>query len=406
MTFNEFDLTKEILNGAKLAGYFKASPIQEQAIPLLLERKDLLGSAQTGTGKTAAFAIPILQNIYNDNYNKDDKTIKALILTPTRELANQVAENFIIYSNYLNIKTTAIYGGVPQNKQVNTIKKGVDILVATPGRLIDLMNQGHIKLNHVKYLVLDEADQMLDMGFINDVLKIVSKTNKERQTMLFSATMPKAIEVLSQKILKDPVRVSVTPVTKTLDTIKQQLYFVNKNNKTSLLVKLINDLNIKSLLVFTRTKHNANKLVKALLLENIKAEPIHGNKSQSAREKALSNFKKGQTKVLVATDIASRGIDIEKLDYVINYDLPETAETYIHRIGRTARAGLEGNAISFCEETSMHLLRAIETHIKTNIEVINNEFTIINPIPITKDKQKPTSRKTTAKKNKYKSKRK
>src|SRR5690554_719504 len=321
MTFNDLQIITPIKETLNFIGYKKPTPIQQDSIPILLNKEDLLASAQTGTGKTAAFAIPILQHLYNEKMLKQSKGIKALILTPTRELAIQVEKDFRVYSKKLNLKSTTVYGGVPQKKQVLNIKKGVDILIATPGRLIDLMNQRIIKLDFVSYLVLDEADLMLDMGFINDVLKIVRKTSVNRQTMLFSATMPKEIEALAKEILKTPKRIQITPVAKTVDLIKQNLYFVKKDNKTKLLLKLINIDPNKSWLIFTRTKHSASRLVEVLKDFQIKADSIHGNKSQSHRERALNGFKNGKTNVLVATDIASRGLDIEKLDYVVNYNL-------------------------------------------------------------------------------------
>lgn len=374
MTFESLGIIDRILKSVVLAGYKEPTPIQVDAIPVLLEKKDLLGSAQTGTGKTAAFAIPILQNIFQNNDLTKVRQIEALVLTPTRELATQIAENFTIYSKYLNIKNTTVFGGVSQKKQEEALRKGVDVLIATPGRLQDLMNQGIISLNHVKYLVLDEADQMLDMGFIKDVKNILKVIPTDRQTMLFSATMPKSIELLAKEILKDPVRIAITPVTKTLDLINQTVYHVAKKQKTKLLVQLIHEMNMTSVLVFTRTKHNANRVVKELALENVVAEPIHGNKSQQARERALSNLKSGKTKILVATDIAARGIDIEALDYVFNYDLPQVPETYIHRIGRTGRAGLSGKTIAFCDPAEMKLLQDIEKHIQTKIKVIQHDF--------------------------------
>lgn len=369
-TFEQLGIIEQILRATTQAGYLTPTPIQEEAIPLLLAGKDILGSAQTGTGKTAAFAIPILQQIFL-RQNKDGKRgIRALVLAPTRELAIQTADNFTIYAKYINIRNVVIYGGVPQKKQEVALAKGTDILVATPGRLLDLINQKIIHLDQVEFLVLDEADQMLDMGFIKDVNKIVSFVRKDRQTMLFSATMPKSIEALSQQILKNPIRIAVTPVTETLDVINQTLYHVVKKQKTNLLIHLIFTKKMDSVLVFSRTKHGANKIVKELLGADINAEAIHGNKSQSAREKALANFKSGRTKVLVATDIAARGIDIEALSYVFNYDLPEVPEIYIHRIGRTGRAGLSGQTIAFCDLEERDLLQAIEKHINTKIAVI------------------------------------
>jgi ATP-dependent RNA helicase RhlE len=374
MEFKDLSIIDQIIAATKLIGYTEATPIQEQAIPLLLEGKDVLASAQTGTGKTASFAIPILQQLYLNKKIERPKLIKVLVLTPTRELASQIAENFTLYSKYLGMKNTVIFGGVPQKKQEVALQGGTDILTATPGRLLDLVYQGIINLDSVKYLVLDEADQMLDMGFIHDVRKIVNLIPKERQTMLFSATMPKSIEKLAEEVLKDPVRVSVTPVTQTLDAITQSVYHVPKKQKPALLMHLIDSLNVDSALVFTRTKQNANRLVKTLVDNKISAEPIHGNKSQAARERALLNFKKGRTKILVATDIAARGLDIDALSFVFNYELPEVPETYIHRIGRTGRAGLSGMALAFCDPAEKPLLLDIEKHIKSRIDVIEHQF--------------------------------
>lgn len=379
--FEQLGIIEPILKAIEKVGYLNPTPIQEKAIPLLLASKDILGSAQTGTGKTAAFAIPILQHLFLSP-NKDGKrNIRALVLAPTRELAIQTADNFTLYSKYINIKNVVIYGGVPQKKQEFALSKGTDILVATPGRLLDLINQKIINLSQVEFFVLDEADQMLDMGFIKDVNKIVSFVKKERQTMLFSATMPKKIEELSNQILKNPIRIAVTPVTETLDLINQYLYHVAKKQKTNLLIHLILEKKMDSVLVFSRTKHGANKIVKDLLISNIKAEAIHGNKSQTAREKALANFKLGRTNVLVATDIAARGIDIEALSYVFNYDLPEVPEIYIHRIGRTGRAGLNGQAMAFCDPQERDLLKAIEKHIGAKLSVIEDHPFSLQNIP-------------------------
>lgn len=368
MKFENLQIIEPILKAIEFEGHTTPTPIQIEAIPSILDNKDLLASAQTGTGKTAAFAIPILQQIYNKNIITPSKAIKALVLTPTRELATQVGEDFKRYSKHLKIRSLVIFGGVPQVKQTQALNRGTTVLIATPGRLMDLMNQGYIKLNEVEYLVLDEADQMLDMGFIHDVRKIVKAIPNDRQSLLFSATMPASIIRLSKELLKDPIRIEVTPTHQTLDVISQKVYHVNKRQKTDLLIKLINENNIDSLLVFTRTKHLANRLVTALGEKGFASEAIHGNKSQSARERALDNFKKGKTKILVATDIAARGIDIDGLSYVINYDLPETPETYLHRIGRTGRAGSSGVAISFCEEDNVKMLQDIEKHIKSKIE--------------------------------------
>lgn len=371
-TFKELNIIEPILKAVDSAGYDIPTPIQVEAIPALLDKKDILGSAQTGTGKTAAFAIPILQQIYLSKTADKKRLIEALILTPTRELASQIGDSFTLYAKHLNIRNTVVFGGVSQKRQETALLSGVNILIATPGRLLDLMNQGIISLEYVKYLVLDEADQMLDMGFIKDVQRIISKVPKVRQTMLFSATMPKQIEELSKSILKDPVRIAVVPVTKTLDVIDQKLYHVNKKQKTDLLIHLIKTDKMRSVLVFTRTKHQANRVVKSLTQEKLLAEAIHGDKSQAARERALANFKKGSTHILVATDIAARGIDIEALSFVVNYDLPEVPETYIHRIGRTGRAGLGGQAISFCDILEKKLFSDIEKHTQKKLQVIED----------------------------------
>ena len=405
MTFKELNIITPILQAIEHEGYEIPSPIQQQAIPMLLEGKDILGSAQTGTGKTLAFAVPILQGLYQQKTNASIKPrIQALILAPTRELAEQIKESFRNYGRNLNIKTEVIYGGVSQRNQEIALKKGVDVLIATPGRLMDLMNQGFIHLDHVKYLVLDEADRMLDMGFIRDVRKIVSFIPEQRQTALFSATVPKDILDLANSLLKDPIRVAVTPVETTLDVIKQSLYYVAKKDKTNLLIDLLVNPKLASVLVFTRTKHGANKLVKELLSYGVKTEAIHGNKSQNHRLKVLNEFKERKLRVLVATDIAARGIDIDELSHVINYDLPETPETYIHRIGRTGRAGLSGEAISFCHKDELNLLKAIEKHIKQTIPVVkehlfakqdetasSKQHTQQNSTSQTTQKKKPTS---------------
>ena len=373
MTFKELYIIEPILNALKAKEYFEPTPIQLESIPILLQGKDILGSAQTGTGKTAAFAIPILQNLHFEKLNgTSNKHIKALVLAPTRELALQIHDNFKEYGRGVNLRTTVIYGGVPQNKQVRILQGGVDILVATPGRLLDLIQQKKLTLAHVKYLVLDEADRMLDMGFIKDVKKIVSMVKKERQTMFFSATMPQAIINLSNEMLHNPERVMITPEEEMIDKIKQSVYYVGKKKKIDLLVDLLNKRHFKSVLVFSRTKHGANHIVKLLDQVNISSVAIHGNKSQNARQKALSAFKAKKIRVLVATDIAARGIDVEELSHVINYDLPEVPETYIHRIGRTGRAGLGGYAISFCSHDQVDLLKDIQKHIQMTIPVLND----------------------------------
>ena len=373
MTFQELNIIEPILKALKAKEYLVPSPIQAESIPVLLQGKDILGSAQTGTGKTAAFAIPILQNLHLEKQNEPSRrTIKALVLAPTRELALQIHDNFKEYGRNINVRTTVIYGGVPQSKQVRTLNQGVDILVATPGRLLDLVQQRKLTLSNVKYLVLDEADRMLDMGFVRDVKKIVAMVKKERQTMFFSATMPKAIVNLSNEMLHNPVRVMVSPEEETIDRIKQSVYFVSKKKKIDLLVDLLRKKDLKSVLVFSRTKHGANHIVRLLDQLSIPSAAIHGNKSQSARQKALASFKSRKVRVLVATDIAARGIDVDELSHVINFDLPEVPETYIHRIGRTGRAGLGGFAISFCSQDQADLLKDIQKHIQMNIPVMND----------------------------------
>ena len=373
MTFQALNLIEPILKAVAFEGYLEPSPIQEQAIPVLLEGKDLLASAQTGTGKTAAFAIPIIQALYHDGIEKGyNKHIKALILAPTRELAEQIKESFRTYSRGLGLKTEVIYGGVSQRNQEKALNQGVDVLIATPGRLLDLMGQGIIHLDMVKFFVLDEADRMLDMGFVHDVRRIMVTVPKIRQTMLFSATIPNEILKLANELLTNPIRIEVTPPDQMIDKIKQSLFYVSKKDKTNLLIDLLMNPEMKSVLIFTRTKHGANKLVKELLAYGVKADAIHGNKSQNNRQKALSDFKSGKLRVLVATDIAARGIDIDELSHVINYDLPETPETYVHRMGRTGRAGLSGEAYSFCSQDENHLLKSVEKHIKMSIPVNEN----------------------------------
>lgn len=373
MTFEQLSIISPITDALKSEGYLNPTPIQEKAIPVLLAGQDLLGSAQTGTGKTAAFAIPILQKLYSPTQlPRKYRTIKALILTPTRELAMQIQDSFRVYGQNLGVKSVVIYGGVKQKAQTEALKAGLDVLIATPGRLLDLMNQGFVDLKNIQYFVLDEADRMLDMGFINDVKKIIAEIPKKRQTMFFSATMPKLISELANTILTHPVRIAIDPVETTVEAIEQKVYFVLKRNKTNLLMHLLEESKSESALVFTRTKHGANKLVKELGLNHIYSEAIHGNKSQSARTQALYKFKNHELKVLIATDIAARGLDIEKLGLVVNFDLPEVPETYIHRIGRTGRAGLSGQSISFCSEEEVDLLKDIERHIGKKIPLIQN----------------------------------
>lgn len=377
MKFENLNLIEPILKALKDEGYVKPSPIQEMAIPSVLQGRDLLGCAQTGTGKTAAFAIPIIQKIYEQKNKGSKRQIQSLILTPTRELAVQIAESFASYGKYTNLKYYAIFGGVSQNPQAEALRRGIDVLIATPGRLNDLINQRLVNLENVKFFVLDEADRMLDMGFINDVKKIVSCIPQQRQTLFFSATMPSEITKLVNSILVDPVKVEVTPASSTVDIIKQYVYFTDKVNKSKLLLHLLKNGEISSALVFTRTKHDADKVVKFLEAGNIKSQAIHGNKTQNARQTALNSFKNGEIKVLVATDIAARGIDIDELSHVINYNLPNIPETYVHRIGRTGRAGLGGTAISFCEFEEKPFLNDIQKLIKKTIEVVSD-----NPYPM------------------------
>ncbi|SOD82945.1 DEAD/DEAH box helicase [Spirosoma fluviale] len=374
MQFSDLSLIDPILKALAEEGYTNPTPIQENAIPILLGRRDLLGCAQTGTGKTAAFAIPILQLLSEERSKSagGPRRIKTLILTPTRELAIQIAESFTAYGRHLNIRNTVIFGGVSQHSQVNTLKSGVDVLIATPGRLLDLMNQGFVGLRDVQFFVLDEADRMLDMGFIHDVKKVIAKLPTHRQSLFFSATMPPDVAKLADTILNNPAKVEVTPVSSTADTIEQAMYFVGKEDKRKLLVHILDDKNIKSALVFARTKHGADKVVKDLLKAGIGAEAIHGNKSQNARQRALSNFKSRETRVLVATDIAARGIDVDELSHVINYELPNIPETYVHRIGRTGRAGHDGIALSFCDAEETEYLRDIHKLIGKRVPVIDN----------------------------------
>lgn len=395
--FEKLNLIDPILKALKAEGYTKPTPIQEQAIPVLLQRKDLLGCAQTGTGKTAAFSIPLLQLLHQDElYKKEPDGIKALILTPTRELAIQIGESLEAYGKLLRIRHTVIFGGVSQKPQTDALRAGVDILVATPGRLLDLMDQRFVKLDRLKMFVLDEADRMLDMGFIHDVKKIIARIPAKRQTILFSATMPPEIATLASTILTNPVRVEVTPVSSTAHTVKQEIYFVDKANKRHLLLHLLKTKNINTALVFTRTKHGADRVAKDLNKAGIIAEAIHGNKSQNARQRALTNFKAQKTRVLVATDIAARGIDIDELSHVINFEIPNVPETYVHRIGRTGRAGASGSSISFCDAEEKAYLKDIQKLIGKQVPVATdnpfpmNGSNIVAPVPSnTRPLQKP-----------------
>lgn len=394
MSFENLNLIEPILKALKAEGYSTPTPIQAQAIPPLLARKDLLGCAQTGTGKTAAFAIPILQLLHTDElYKKGSPGIKCLVLTPTRELAIQIGQSFAAYGALLRLKHTVIFGGVSQHSQVQALRQGVDILIATPGRLLDLMNQKFVRLDHIKMFVLDEADRMLDMGFIHDVKKVIARIPVKRQTILFSATMPEEIASLANSILTQPIKVEVTPVSSTADTIQQSVYFVDKGNKKHLLLDLLKEKNIKTALVFTRTKHGADRVAKDLVRAGVTAEAIHGNKSQNARQRALNNFKLQQTRVLVATDIAARGIDIDNLSYVINFELPNVPETYVHRIGRTGRAGASGSSISFCDSEERAYLKDIQTLIGKKVPVVETHdypSTQTMPlVPAKKESSKP-----------------
>lgn len=365
------NLIEPLLRALKKEGYTEPTPIQKQSIPIVLQQRDLLACAQTGTGKTAAFAIPILQLLHTAQAaQKSPKPIKTLVLTPTRELAIQIQESFEAYGKYLPLKNLVVFGGVPQKPQTDALKGGVDILIATPGRLLDLINQQYISLRDISIFVLDEADRMLDMGFVHDVKKIIARLPQKKQTLFFSATMPAEIQKLANTILVNPSKVEVTPVSSTAETINQSVYFVEKHDKKSLLIHLLADNTIDTALVFTRTKHGADKVTKDLVRHGIRAEAIHGNKSQTARQRALQNFKTRQTRVLVATDIAARGIDVDDLGHVINFELPEVPETYVHRIGRTGRAGASGIALSFCDNEEKDLLRDIHKLISKPINVI------------------------------------
>lgn len=391
MTFKDLEIIEPILKALSAEGYTHPTPIQKQSIPILLKRNDLLGCAQTGTGKTAAFAVPILQHLYLDHKSnsKNQRKIRALIITPTRELAIQISDSFTAYGKFTGIKNTVIFGGVKQGGQTDTLRRGVDVLVATPGRLLDLMNQGYISLKDVEYFVLDEADHMLDMGFIHDIKKIIAKLPSKRQSLFFSATMPADIVDLSRKILGNPQRVTVKPEQATAEKVEQAVYFVSKKSKPKLLVHLLETEAVESTLVFSRTKHGADKIVRFLQKADISAAAIHGNKSQGARQRALGDFKSGETSVLVATDIAARGIDIDELSLVINYDLPNISETYVHRIGRTGRASASGIAISFCDAEERAFLRDIQKLIDQKIPVVTEHPFLadgIDEVPINEEK--------------------
>lgn len=373
MTFNDLKLTEPLQKAVHQVGYKTPTPIQQQSIPAILAGRDILGCAQTGTGKTAAFSIPTIQ-LLNENIQplNQKAIIKSLILTPTRELAIQIGESLTDYGRFSRLKHLVIFGGVPQHSQVQALRNGVDILVATPGRLLDLMDQGFISLSRIEIFTLDEADRMLDMGFVHDVKKVIKKIPVKRQTLFFSATMPDSIMSLANSILTDPLKVEIKPVTTTAELITQELYYIDKTNKKNLLSDLLNLSDADRVLVFTRTKHGANKVVKDLIKDGIKAEAIHGNKTQNARQKALKNFKDKTTRVLVATDIAARGIDIDELALVINYEIPNISETYVHRIGRTGRAGASGKAISFSDYEEKAFIRDIQKLMDLKIPVIEN----------------------------------
>jgi ATP-dependent RNA helicase RhlE len=399
--FNDLKLIEPLLRALKLEGYEIPTPIQEQAIPVVLNQRDLLGCAQTGTGKTAAFALPILQlmflekqKLHGSQQPLPNSRIQTLVLVPTRELAIQVEESFESYGRYVGFKPLVVFGGVSQHNQVNALRRGVDIVVATPGRLLDLVNQRVLHLQDIKYFVLDEADRMLDMGFVHDVKKIIAKLPAKKQTLFFSATMPPPIKQLASELLINPARVEVTPPSSVVDMINQSLYYVEKQNKRYLLIQLLNDHKADTVLIFTKTKYGADKLSRDLNKAGIKAEAIHGNKSQNERQRALNNFKDKHTRVLVATDIAARGIDIDELGYVINYELPNIAETYVHRIGRTGRAGASGIAISFCDYEEKIYLSDIQKLIGKRIDTIKGhayDVPMMHPSEVIATASKPVS---------------
>lgn len=379
MRFEDLKIIAPILKALKKEEYVEPTSIQEKAIPLILNRNDVLGSAQTGTGKTAAFAIPILQHLFLDRrQNNSSRYIKALIITPTRELAIQISESFTTYGKFTGIKNTVIFGGVTQRAQTNALLRGIDVLVATPGRLLDLIDQGFIQLTHIKYFVLDEADRMLDMGFIHDIRKIIAKLPMKRQSLFFSATMPQNIVELSSKILNNPMKVEASPVSSAAETVQHFLYYTNKSSKKDLLSHILQDQKIDQVLLFSRTKHGADKIARDLKKRKINTAAIHGDKAQNQRQKVLAQFKAGKIRVLVATDIAARGIDIDKLKHVINYNIPNIAETYVHRIGRSGRAGEAGTAISICEPEENVFIKDIEKLINQKIQIV-----IENPFPQT-----------------------
>ena len=393
MKFSELELIEPLLNAVKEMKYDIPSPIQEQAIPAIISGRDIFGCAKTGTGKTAAFALPILQKLYlRDESEKYPRTIKALILAPTRELAIQINETFEAMNPQVNLKSAVIFGGVRQGSQVTKINRGIDVLIATPGRLIDLYNQGLVDLKHVEYLVLDEADRMLDMGFIKDIRKILRFIPRRHQTMLFSATLPDEIKHLVSDLLNDPLKIMISSGNVTVEKINQSLYFVDKVNKAKLLIKLLENPQIYNAIVFVRTKRNVDTLCKKLIKAQITCEGIHGDKSQNARVRALNNFKNDKVRVLVASDIAARGIDIDELTHVINFDLPDQAENYVHRIGRTARAGASGEAITFCSFQEKALLKDIQKFINQDIPVVDNPYYPMKDLSIPENKHKSKKR--------------
>lgn len=388
MHFESLNIIEPILKSLKEEGYTIPTPIQTQAIPVVLQGTDMIGCAQTGTGKTAAFAVPILQLLSNNRIFEKKKKIRSLIVTPTRELAIQIEESFKAYGRYTGLTCTVVFGGVNQSPQTNALRNGVDILVATPGRLLDLMNQGFISLKDVQIFVLDEADTMLDMGFIHDVKRIIAALPAKRQSLFFSATMPKEIVKLAGSIVYKPVKIEVTPSATTVDIVDQFIYFTDKGNKNALLIDILKNEKIKTALVFTRTKHGADKVVKVLQNKNITAEAIHGNKAQGARQRALSNFKAQTTRILVATDIAARGIDVDDLEFVINYEIPNIPETYVHRIGRTGRAGAGGTAISFCDAEEKAYMKDIEKLITKKLRIVDDHpFPLLDHNPVKAVKQ-------------------
>jgi ATP-dependent RNA helicase RhlE len=400
MRFSDLPLIQPILEALHDVNYVEPTEIQQKAIPVILDKRDIMGSAQTGTGKTAAFAIPIIQHIYKSQF-KDRMDIKALIVTPTRELAIQIDENISDYSKYTQIRHAVIYGGVKQGRQVERLKKGVHILVATPGRLLDLIDQGFVNLKNIDIFVLDEADRMLDMGFIHDIRRILKLLPAQRQSLFFSATMPESIVALSRKILNNPVKIDISPESTTAETIQQYIYYTNKHSKKELLYHILEDPKIDQVLLFARTKHGADKLVRNLKEHRIHAAAIHGNKAQTQRQKVLSEFKDGKLRVLVATDIAARGIDIDKLKYVINFDIPEVAETYVHRIGRSGRAGEVGTSISLSEPEENAAVRDIEKLINLKIDVVKDHPFPQTEKPMTEAEKKEFNKEKQRKKQEF-----